>query len=438
MASVPATMRYQGLLLDDAGLPFEDGEYSLTFKLYSTPEGGTPVWVEEHTILSTRGLFFADLGSSVPLTSVAVGTDTWLGITLAGEEEFSPRGKLNSVPFAFRAAIADSVVGLTNSIVVWDMEDEGISYTDGSVSIGTPTHGAQLTIEGHLGDNGRNIQLSRGSLETWQIFPTDHIRDGLCFYNKNDEKIRLMLTEDGYMGVNTASPRTTFQVSEGTGQAGDGGQISFGARRDKAPMASIKGSLIFDPGLGQEQGHLKFYTRPVSHQVVDLEERMSINANGNVGIGLGSPEYKLEVDGMVSSREGFRFPDGSVQVTAAEGGQIGPQGPQGPPGPQGPMGPQGEPGTPGGPPGPEGPIGPRGPQGPRGPRGYTGPQGPQGPQGPEGERGPRGYSFTVRSGGTDPYFVPDEIGEIYINTTNKRVFISAGTSNLTDWKRVSN
>jgi YVTN family beta-propeller protein len=69
--------------------------------------------------------------------------------------------------------------------------------------------------------------------------------------------------------------------------------------------------------------------------------------------------------GIVESTSGgFKFPDGSVQITASQGIE----GPAGPQGPQGPQGAQGE-------------VGPAGPQGPAGADGAVGPQGPQGPAG---------------------------------------------------------
>ncbi len=46
-----------------------------------------------------------------------------------------------------------------------------------------------------------------------------------------------------------------------------------------------------------------------------------VNRSGNVGIGTVNPSYKLDVAGVVSSSTGgFRFPDGTVQLTAASGG----------------------------------------------------------------------------------------------------------------------
>jgi len=47
-------------------------------------------------------------------------------------------------------------------------------------------------------------------------------------------------------------------------------------------------------------------------------------SSGNVGIGISNPNSKLEVAGTIhSSSGGFKFPDGSVQTTAATGGGSG-------------------------------------------------------------------------------------------------------------------
>jgi hypothetical protein len=80
------------------------------------------------------------------------------------------------------------------------------------------------------------------------------------------------------------------------------------------------------------------------------------DTGSRVGIGTTSPGQKLSVAGVIESTSGgFKFPDGSTQITAAQS-IAGPQGPQGPQGLTGPTGAQG-------------PIGPQGATGATGPAG---------------------------------------------------------------------
>ncbi len=66
------------------------------------------------------------------------------------------------------------------------------------------------------------------------------------------------------------------------------------------------------------------------HEGVSGAERFRITAAGNVGIGVTSPAFKLDVAGEIrSSSGGFRFPDGTVQTTAAVSGGGSPWTPSG-------------------------------------------------------------------------------------------------------------
>ena len=64
-----------------------------------------------------------------------------------------------------------------------------------------------------------------------------------------------------------------------------------------------------------------------------------IRASGGVGIGTDSPDEALTVAGTIhTTAGGIKFPDNTVQITAAVGGGVGPTGPTGPMGDAGPQG----------------------------------------------------------------------------------------------------
>ena len=42
----------------------------------------------------------------------------------------------------------------------------------------------------------------------------------------------------------------------------------------------------------------------------------------------------------------------------------------------------------------------------------------------------------VSSGTTAPTSTPDSVGDIYVDTTNLKIYIATGTSSSSDWKKV--
>ena len=98
---------YQGRLTDDGGNPVT-GTPSMTFAIYDG--GSVSKWTETHpTIQVNEGLFNVILGSQTALPdSVFTGEDRYLGITVGGDPEISPRTLFTSAP---SAAVAKKVAG---------------------------------------------------------------------------------------------------------------------------------------------------------------------------------------------------------------------------------------------------------------------------------------------------------------------------------------
>ena len=108
-AGVPSLVSYQGRLTDAAGQPVSDGTYSLTFAVYPSPTGGTPLWMEEGRSVSVSGgLFTVLLGEVTPLPSQGFPETSWLETRVAGTP-LAPRVRLVSAPYALRAGAADQV-----------------------------------------------------------------------------------------------------------------------------------------------------------------------------------------------------------------------------------------------------------------------------------------------------------------------------------------
>ena len=94
LAQANPEINYQGKLTDTSGLAVPDGDYDITFALYTVDSGGSPIWEEVRTgatqVSVQNGLFSVMLGEVEPLTSVDFNQTLYLGVTIdpgSGESE---------------------------------------------------------------------------------------------------------------------------------------------------------------------------------------------------------------------------------------------------------------------------------------------------------------------------------------------------------------
>lgn len=103
--SVPLLLNHQGLLIGADGLPME-GLVSFHFALYDQAEGGDLLWVEDSQLELIDGYYQVQLGHQSDLGGRFGGEARYLGISLNGGAELSPRHRVVSVPYALVAANA--------------------------------------------------------------------------------------------------------------------------------------------------------------------------------------------------------------------------------------------------------------------------------------------------------------------------------------------
>jgi len=112
--TIPQMLSYQGKLTDTLGVPVADTTYSVNFRLYSVPSGGSPYWSETQNVTTKGGLFSTLLGSVTPVGSVPDAGAAYLGMAVAGGAELTPRPRIASAAYAYlsgRAANADLLQG---------------------------------------------------------------------------------------------------------------------------------------------------------------------------------------------------------------------------------------------------------------------------------------------------------------------------------------
>ncbi|MBC7773832.1 MAG: hypothetical protein H7246_00230 [Phycisphaerae bacterium] len=239
-AQITPSLSIQGILKKSNGVAVEDGNYSMTFKLYEVETGGTAIWEEPQSgVEVSNGIYSTVLPfnpGAYPFDPNTVKFDKlyYLGVTV-GSAELTPRILLTSAPYAL------ALIGTTNKFpsggkVFADSiqvnggvlarggtpgangvnrngyaftgnggdKDSGVfSTANGKVSLYadntevlavTPTNvqsSQPLTVQGVMTSNGVNISnnasLSYNGLSDWRLVDTDNFSggaDGWEIYDK--------------------------------------------------------------------------------------------------------------------------------------------------------------------------------------------------------------------------------------------------------------
>ncbi len=117
---VPRLVNFSGKAMN--GEKIITGTAGATFAIYSEQSGGSPLWLETQNIQAdTKGNYAVQLGATrpegLPLDLFTSGEARWLGVRVNGGEE-QPRILLLSVPYALKAADAETIRGLPPSAFV--------------------------------------------------------------------------------------------------------------------------------------------------------------------------------------------------------------------------------------------------------------------------------------------------------------------------------
>ncbi|RJP42513.1 MAG: hypothetical protein C4547_00265 [Phycisphaerales bacterium] len=108
------------------------------------------------------------------------------------------------------------------------------------------------------------------------------------------------------VGIGTRSPGSSLEVNGGV-RARGGPPGGFGVNNNGYAFSGNGGDN--DSGMfSSADGLLQFFT--------NNQEHVRISPNGNVGIGTDNPAQKLDIGG-VPGTDGIRFPDGTLQTSAA-------------------------------------------------------------------------------------------------------------------------
>jgi hypothetical protein len=213
----------QGFLKDGNGKAVDNGNYSITFKIYDVATGGTALWTEDNNSVNVYGgIYTVLLGGTNSLTTLAWDKPYFLGVNISGTE-LTPRIELTYAPYAL------SVASTANAQLAEEAKTVRCSGAVGDVkySILNPTQFAQVNGDCWIPMDGRSISGSKLS----QIVSSNNVPDigGLFVrsqeYGQNYDADRTNSssiatfqdqsyqshTHSGYVGSVTSNPTMSTQ-----------------------------------------------------------------------------------------------------------------------------------------------------------------------------------------------------------------------------------
>jgi hypothetical protein len=339
--AVPQVVRFSGTV------DLSDATVVLTFALYRDQAGGDPLWSETHTApVDASGRYAVVLGSVTGFAAdvFARGDARWLGVRVAGQEE-RPRVLLVSVPYALKAADAETIGGRPLSAFVLAGEKTGVG-ADGLTYVDARVLSSGLSSGPPSPQGGSGVAGGAGTPGYLGVFTDPATLGNSALYQSGTN-----------IGLNTIAPAVTLHVAAVTtsapavyvdsfanGVLGTLPMLYRSARGTPGAPSAVQvndilgglavrgyGATTWSSGRGQvmyraaenwtdaAQGtFLQMTTTPIGSAA--WTERLRITPDGNVGIGTTTPVQKLSVAGMIESTTGgVRFPDGTTQTSAAQG-----------------------------------------------------------------------------------------------------------------------
>lgn len=261
--SAPRLITLSGTFRPAEGQPI--GHETVTFAIYADEVGGTPLWQETQVVEPEAGgrytvLLGATPPDGVPSEIFASGEARWLGISwLRGRDagRDAGRSRLTFVPYAMRAADADTLGGKPASAYALAPASDGTSSSDATAPGDTPR---PKTV--FVGGTNQVAKYVNGT----DITPSTIYEGG------------------GMVGMGTTAPLDALHVRF---TDTSGGFTGYAVQNLGSGAASYSGTLFYDQAgaLGQFQG---FNNSTHEYRINNVAKNASSVFNGTINFMIGS------------------------------------------------------------------------------------------------------------------------------------------------------
>jgi hypothetical protein len=296
-ASVPNLIRFSGVAEDVDSKPLA-GTVGITFLFYRDQQGGAPLWMETQNVRAdASGRYSVELGATksngLPTEVFTSGEARWIGVQVSGQAE-QPRVLVMSVPYALKAADAETIGGLPPSAFVKATPAVGSSPVpagsqngtgSSSATAGSPTNkfGSAPTPQFTVTTPGGVV----GQLPLWTTQTA--IRSSVI----NQVGAGAAAT----VGIGSSSPGERLTVG---GNSLADTKIEVNAGGDQYAASRIRNSQVswlwqVVPSRDSPGGRLRLVDETAT------KEWLAITHTGNVGVGTNTPGAKLDVLGNDNS-----------------------------------------------------------------------------------------------------------------------------------------
>ena len=196
---------------------------------------------------------------------------------------------------------------------------------NGNVGIGTDAPAQKLHVQKASGTTlvrtevaagslvGFNIKKTGSTTQEWNIVDGATVNGRLQIQDVTDNRVDMTFDGTGKVGIGTTSPEVKLEVNGGAD-----GSVVFAGRSDGGNGNNRRFNLIAyaDGGGANYGGGLKIQTRSSTNV---FDDAITVQSNGNVGIGEPTPDYGLHVNsGGTNVAAKFESTDGTAGIMLAD------------------------------------------------------------------------------------------------------------------------